>query len=258
LSDDPTQIATQPPSPREAPRVVVANARCLRCGHALAGLTTPVCPECGCPFEFGDPATFATDEFLSQGASGLRNPPGWILIPLTMAAGLAVVTLHSAVVLDQMLTSLLYVLLIGPTLALWAIRTVYALVISARSSIRIPLTRRERLRWLGPPLFIVICGALGWSGAARGLRWIIDEPLLRAEAARILAAPPPTGVLTADRRIGTLTIWQTKVSAGRVHFTTTQSDFLNNVELVYTPPGATPPPQATPLSGPWSWMMWHY
>src|SRR3954463_16425522 len=60
---------------------------CWECGYSLKGLETHRCPECGRPFDPGDPSTMNMDTPVGPVAAFLMSPPGW---PLYVMTGVAV------------------------------------------------------------------------------------------------------------------------------------------------------------------------
>jgi hypothetical protein len=59
---------------------------CWECGYSLRGLEANRCPECGRPFDPGDPTTMNMGREVGWLAAWLMRPPGWPLYLLTCAA----------------------------------------------------------------------------------------------------------------------------------------------------------------------------
>ncbi len=238
-----------------------ADARCIKCGHPLAGLTAPKCPECGGEFMFDVPATWASADAKANRIRRLRRAPGWFFLSFTFVVGLGLLVLHSAFVIDQVAAAALYAFLLLPCVVLWMIRVVIAFgsftkLMPTFSPIKPQVPSLSR--WLAVPVYLGCCFLLGWTGVANKVRWWIDEPFFRAEANRVLASPPAAGTSWTTRRVGTMEVWQVDTRGGRVHFMTSQSDFLDRVELIYAPPGSTPPPRSNPIGKDWFWTMWNF
>jgi hypothetical protein len=58
--------------------VILDDARCLSCDYSLRGLTAPRCPECGRPFDPGDPLSFHAGKSLRRPIRFLLSPTGFL------------------------------------------------------------------------------------------------------------------------------------------------------------------------------------
>lgn len=71
-----------------------AAARCRSCLHSLSGLVEPVCPECGLPFDFGQPLSWRDARGDVAMLLRMRLPPGWWYTLLSMAVAAYIVSVH--------------------------------------------------------------------------------------------------------------------------------------------------------------------
>ena len=186
-------------------------------------------------------------------AGRARRPPG--LMHLAVVVGLcgSVLAIGSKFALN----------LVDPMLLLFlsaamAILIGVPIVRAARSSRKLRAGSSGRLGpaawawWSLAPVLGVASAWAAWSGVAREWRWRFDEPRFRSEAVRALSNPPPAGSVSTTRHIGTVGVRQISVVNGRVHFLTTQDDFIHTVELIYSPPGTPPPLGGAGLGGGWA------
>lgn len=242
------------PMPFSSPKIEAA-AECLSCGHSLAGLMKPRCPECGRAFEFNDPSSWKRRGDLSRLLKALGSPPGPAFITLAVVFGVLTVGASSRMLMSIQ-NWLFAVIPFALLVLIWALRaSAWRLAKRARPADDVDRGLGSR-RWLWFSVWMLIAVALSCSGLARWVRWRYDEPRMRAEAMRVLSNPPPgppPEFSRSEKSVGTLVIWRAFVENGRVHLSTRQTDgMFNFAELVYSPPGAAPPPWSTDLGGGWS------
>ncbi len=164
---------------------------CRDCGHALAGLRSPICPECGRGFDPDDPRTTVdSPKPWRRTIAALVRP----LVVFNLLVATAVV-IANGIGLDPLLGFLIAVGL-SPALLL---------PLAAVPFPSLPLKRRWRVLAVLAPLAVVTTVLTDWP--VRVL-FEMHRSAFVAEAARIRAVPTPAslGQGVGDRRSGPIRV----------------------------------------------------
>ena len=184
----PTPAVRPPPAARTHEPQPPAGARCLTCDYLLDGLTTPVCPECGRPFDPTDPATFLPQWFRTRLLYRLSRrwaspPPLWQLAgyALVLCAGIWPPMIASDEARHQYF---FLAALAAPLACSWFMRK---WAVSCWGDRRETGPRMSRLKWSAGPFAVAwLCAGL-FLGPWLSPDFIISYPFLHGKAHVVLA-----------------------------------------------------------------------
>ena len=183
------------------------------------------------------PSTTAQD---AQDARWSRRPPGLVFSLVVLLMGLGLVRV-SAPLIQNMLEGLAALALSGGIALLLLVRVAIGVsgFVESRHA-RVQRVPGALWRWVVPGVVGAGSLAVAHTGLARAWLWRFNEPILRAEAERMLG-DARTSQDSSHRRLGTIGVTNTAVDRGRVHFRTDMSKgWADTTRLTYVPPGAIP------------------
>ena len=179
------------------PQPSIESAFCMACGYSLHGLASRRCPECGRPFDPGDPTTQSIGAPLRRWQRSLLKPMGWPLFSLPILGTAALAYLSGWPHLMPIPWSVLTGEVRWPPMSIWPLTapdiirytsillwTAFATIVILRRMLRmaVPLAarranfksnnRRLRGRVLALVFFVsTICIVFGWQHRI-SQRWI--------------------------------------------------------------------------------------
>lgn len=171
------------------------NAHCIGCGYPLRALPQPRCPECGRSFIPGNWRTFVAGRPLNRLERVVSAPPGWVMIPATMCAAVALLegSTYPLELGPAGFVGILAFLLIG---GIWSGRALLALaVVAAHGWRRVALgVMSTWKRWTAVPLIAFVAVVVAASGLLTPIRFRLARPVLDRFAEDVLELPPGSSI----------------------------------------------------------------